>query len=137
MRQMTPKQPKQISPAAKRRAMLLVANTAILIFIYFGSQGLNQPILSMIVTLGYWLVLAALVLAYFIYNRAFTRKGVTAEMLPPEWSAEQKDAYVKDGEARLKKSSWMLAVIIPLAVTVMLDAVYLFTWPMVQNLFSL
>lgn len=134
---MTPKQPKQISPAAKRRAMLLVANTAILIFIYFGSQGLNQPILSMIVTLGYWLVLAALVLAYFIYNRAFTRKGVTAEMLPPEWSAEQKDAYVKDGEARLKKSSWMLAVIIPLAVTVMLDAVYLFTWPMVQNLFSL
>jgi len=31
----------------------------------------------------------------------------------------------------------MLSVIIPLIVPIMLDAIYLFTWPIIENLFSL
>ena len=53
------------------------------------------------------------------------------------WSEEKKQDYVNDAKLRLEKSKWMLAVIIPFMLTVLLDAVYLFTWPMVQNLFNI
>ena len=58
-------------------------------------------------------------------------------MLPPEWTYEHKQDYINDGTRRLERSKWMLSVIIPFMITVLLDAVYLFTWPMVQNLFNL
>ena len=128
---------KSISPEARNRAALLLINTAILTFFYFATQNIGFPILSMIITVGYWIILAVFALAYIIYNRAFSRKNVTVDMLPDIWTAEQKQEYVEDGKRRLEKSKWMLAVIIPFMVTILIDAIYLFTWPMVQGLFGL
>ena len=134
-KQNLPKKP--ITPEARRRALLLVINTVVLAFIYFASQNIGQPILSMIITAAYWLILAVFAVAYVAYNRAFSRKGMTVDMLPDTWTFEEKQAFIDDGNARLEKSKWMLSVLIPFMITVMLDAIYLFTWPMVQGLFGI
>ena len=143
-----PQERKTISPEAKKRALLLTANVITFTIIYFVAINLNVVLLpasllgftvylAPVITVLYWIALAAFAIAYIAYNRAFSRKGITVEMLPDSWSAEQKSEFVEDGKRRLEKSSWMLAVIIPLLVPVMLDAIYLFTWPIIANLFSL
>ena len=131
------KSAKDISPEAMKRAALLAGNTVVLTFIYFGSMGINQPILSAIVTIGYWLAFAGFLIAYVIYNRGFTRKDVTAEMLPDTWSEEKKTEFIEDSQSRYKKSKWMLSVIIPIMVPIALDAIVLFTWPIIQNLLGI
>ena len=142
------KSPKQISPRAKSLAISLVINSAILLFIYFGVMNLDLAVfpagmlapypiyIGQIVYYAYWIVFAGFLIGYVAYNRAFTRKGITPEMLPDSWSDEQKQEYVDDGARRQEKSKWMLSVIIPLLVTIAADAIYLFTWPMIQSLFN-
>ena len=135
---LTPKKSlRDISPEAKKRAALLVFNTLILTFIYFGSMGINQPILALIVNVGYWIVLAVLAIIYVIYNRGFTQKSLTAEMLPESWDAEKKARYIEDAQKRDSRSRWMLTVIIPIMIPIMLDAISLFTWPIIENLLGL
>ena len=137
-KELTPKKSlRDISPEAKKRAALLVFNTLILTFIYFGSMGINQPILALIVNVGYWIVLAVLAIIYVIYNRGFTQKSLTAEMLPESWDAEKKARYIEDAQKRDSRSRWMLTVIIPVMIPIMLDAISLFTWPIIENLFGL
>ena len=116
---------------------MLIINSILLAVVYFSATGIEQPIIGTVVTIGYWAVFAAFLTAYIIYNRAFSRKNITTEMLPDTMSAAEKEEYVADGKRRLEKSKWMLSVIIPLLVTIALDAVYLFTWPMVQSLLNL
>lgn len=137
-KELTPKKSlRDISPEAKKRAALLVFNTLILTFIYFGSMGINQPILALIVNVGYWIVLAVLAIIYVIYNRGFTQKSLTAEMLPESWDADKKARYIEDAQKRDSRSRWMLTVIIPVMIPIMLDAISLFTWPIIENLFGL
>ena len=130
------KQLRDISPETKKRAAILVLNTIILIVIYFGTMGLEQPILSFIVTGGYWLAFAGFTIAYIMYNRGFTQKGITPEMLPDFWDTAKKTEYIEAAEKRRKGSRWMLSVIIPIMIPIALDAIYLFTWPIVQDLFN-
>ena len=126
----------------------MTVNSLILTFLYFAIMATNvvvippyviteYPItLSQIVYTVYWAAFAAFTVVFVIYNRAFTRRGITPEMLPDTMSAVEKAEYINDGKRRLEKSKWMLSVIIPLLVTIALDAIYLFTWPTVQNLFN-
>ena len=143
-----PQEKKEISPEAKRRALLLAVNVITFTMIYFVAINLNVIVLpasilgfpiflAHIVTILYWVALAVFLIVYVAYNRAFSRKGITVEMLPDTWTAEQKTEFVEDGQRRLENSKWMLSVIIPLIVPIMLDAIYLFTWPIIENLFSL
>ena len=148
MRPQNNRSPKDISPRVKALAISLVINSALLIFIYFGAMNLDVVVIKagvlapypimigQLVYYAYWIVFAGFLIGYVAYNRAFTRKGVTTEMLPDSWSDEQKQEYVDDGVRRQEKSKWMLSVIIPLLVTIAADAIYLFTWPMIQNLFN-
>ena len=140
--------PKQISPRAKALAISLVINSALLLFTYFGTMNLDivvfpagmlapYPIMiGQIVYYAYWIAFAGFLIAYVAYNRAFTRKNITPDMLPDSWSDEKKSEYINDGIRRQEKSKWMLSAIIPLLVTIAADAIYLFTWPMIQNLFN-
>ena len=128
---------KPVSPEAKRQVYMLVINSILLIVVYFGAMGIEQPIISTVVTVAYWVIFAAFLVAYIVYNRAFTRKNITVDMLPDTMTYDEKEEYVADGKRRLEKSKWMLSVIIPLLVTIALDAIYLFTWPIVQSLLNL
>ncbi len=127
----------------------MTVNSLILAFLYFAIMATNivvippyviteYPItLAQMIYTVYWAAFAAFTVVFVVYNRAFTRRGVTPEMLPDTMSAVEKAEYINDGKRRLEKSKWMLSVIIPLLITIALDAIYLFTWPIVQNLFNL
>ena len=142
------KSPVEISPRTKALAISLAINSALLLFIYFGTMSLDvvvfkagvlapYPIfIGQIVYYAYWLVFGGFLIGYIAYNRAFSRKNLTADMLPDDWSVEKKNEYINDGIRRAESSKWMLSVIIPLLVTIAADAIYLFTWPMIENLFN-
>ncbi len=127
----------------------MTVNSLILTFLYFAVMATNivvippfviteYPItLAQIVYTVYWAVFAAFLVVFVVYNRAFSRRNITPEMLPDTMTAMEKAEYINDGKNRLEKSKWMLSVIIPLLVTIALDAIYLFTWPMVQSLFNI
>ena len=123
-----PTQKKELSPKTRQLAISLVINSAILLFVYYGAMAINVPIISIIVTWGYMLVFGGFLVAYIAYNRAFTRKEMTVDMLPDDWSLEKKQEYINDGKIRMEKSRWMLSVIIPFLVTFMAEALYLFVW---------
>ena len=130
-----------LSPEKKRLLLTIAANSVLLTVIYFGAcYGITDPalwLISPIVSVGYWVVFAAFLSSYIVYNRAFSRKDLTPDMLPRDWSLEKREEYVADGKRRFEKSRWMLSVIIPLLVPIALDALYLFTLPLIQNLFGI
>lgn len=119
---------KHISPKAKKRAGILIISSLASLFIYYGLTGINIPALQMGVMVAYMATFGIFLVAYIVYNRAFTRKSITVEMLPDTMTREQKEEYIQDGKRRLEKSEWMLMVIIPLLVTFAAEALYLFVW---------
>ena len=58
-------------------------------------------------------------------------------MLPREWTREQKESYIADGKNRLNKSKWMISVIVPLLVPIALEALYIFTLPLIEGIFHI
>lgn len=134
---LTPKKP--IDKSSKKKALLLVALSLCSLFLYYGLTSLNIPFLAMATMITYMIAFAAFLIAYIVYNRAFTRKDITVDMLPDIWTDEEKENYINDGKMRLEKSKWMLMVIIPLLVTFAAEALYLFVFqgllaPMFKNL---
>ena len=113
--------------------LIVVLNTIII----FGFYRLMLNFLYFELVMGAYLVLTAgFVFAYVIYNRGFTRRNVTREMMPEEWSEEQKVAYVMDGERRMQKSKWMLTIIFPLILTFMFDFIELYWGDMFARWFQ-
>lgn len=85
---------------------------------------------------AYLVSLTAFIVAYIIYNRGFARKNMTADMLPDQWSYEEKREFLEDGERRLKKSSWMLMFIIAFLFTFSFDLFELYFIPWLNSLVS-
>ena len=133
--------PVNLSPEKKKLIISLAIVSVVSSAIYFGAcYGITDAKLFMIPIVApvvFWIAFAGFLAAYLIYNRAFSRKNVTIDMLPREWTAEQKENYISDGKRRIEKSKWMLYIIIPLLVPIALDALYLFTLPLIQNLFGI
>ena len=89
------------------------------------------------ITLGIYMVLAtALILIYVIYNRGLSRRRLTEDMLPADWSEEQKREFFADGERRLRRSRWMLFPIFAFLFTFAFDLLELFILPTVRGFFS-
>jgi len=133
----TPSAKKELSPKTRQLAISLVINSILLLCVYYGAMGLNIPLLSIIVTWGYMLVFGGFLIAYVAYNRAFTRKDITLEMLPDDWPLDKKQQYINDGKEREVKSRWMLSVIIPFLAVFMAEALYLFVWTgWLENIFK-
>ena len=123
---LAPKAP--VSKNTKRKAISLIFYSLLSLIIYYGVGATNIPALQMGVMVAYMVAFGGMLAAYIIYNRAFSRKNVTVDMLPDHWSADEKQSYIRDGEERMKKSQWMLMIIIPLLVTFAAEALYLFVW---------
>lgn len=114
-------------------ALIVVINTIII----FGFYRLMLNFYYFEIVMGVYLALTAIaVFSYVIYNRGFTRRNLTPDMLPEEWSEEQKLAYISDGERRLQKSKWMLTVIFPLVLTFLFDCIELFWGDMFARWFG-
>ena len=76
-----------------------------------------------------------LIFTYVIYNRGFSRRGITTDMLPDTMSEEEKDAWIANGEQRMKRSKWMLIPIFSLLITFLLEAMELIALPTLKDLF--
>lgn len=120
-------------------AVITVVASVVLLAFYYLSLGFEPfPGYFMIVMWVYMVALAALALTYVIYNRGFSRKGITAQMLPDEWSDEQKQDFIEDGEKRMRRSKWMLVLIVAFFVTFAVEALYLFVYDtMLEGLLGL
>lgn len=90
-----------------------------------------------LVLIAYMVIETVFIIAYLIYNRGMSRRGVTAEMLPAEWSEEEKERFISDGKERLKKSRWMLIVILAFFFTFAIDAIELIVVPFFAEMFGL
>lgn len=115
--------------------VLLIVNSALAFglyrtMLYFAAMAENAfP--SFVVMLVYFALLLGFGLAYLIYNRFFYRKGLTHEDLPDTMTFAEKEAFLADGEERLKRSKWMLLILIPLLFTFLVDALDLFVFDLV------
>ena len=115
-----------------KTALLLVLNTVLFLAAYLLFIQINE-----IATLTvYSVVTAVFVFSYVIYNRGFSRRGVTPEMLPAEWSYEKRCEFIEDGHRRLEKSKWMLLVIFPLIVVYAFELFSIYILPMLGSMVS-
>ncbi len=85
---------------------------------------------------AYMAATSALAIGYVVYNRGFSRRGVTEDMLPDTMTEDEKQAFIEDGERRMKKSKWMLTLLIPFIITFAVDVLELFVGEQFFRLFS-
>lgn len=111
--------------------LLVVFNTAVVFGFY--RYMLNFRYFE-IVLISYMVILAVLVLSYVVYNRGFSRSGVTYEMLPDSMTHKEKTEFIMDAECRKKRSKWMIAFIFPFVFTFAIDA---FSWFVEDNIISI
>ena len=116
-----------------RLAAFIVISTVVLL-VY--RMTMTQPYF-MYVMIAYMILFAVCVLAYVIYNRGFSRRGLTLDMLPEDWSQEKKESFIRDGEIRLKKSRPLTILIFAFALTFTVDIIELFLVPMVERIFGI
>ena len=84
----------------------------------------------------YTAVMLGVTVYYIVYNRGVLSGSITPEMLPAEWSDEQKNAMIEDMSARRRKSRWVQLVLIQLIFTYAFELLELYFFPLVRSLFS-
>ena len=120
-----------MKPEAKKLALHLLINSIVLIVLYFMIAKVFPYVWVIYLAAG-----AGLGFYYVIYNKGFSGKGVTPDMLPTTMSLAEKEAFIEDSRVRLKNSRWVLTILIPILLTFMLDMMYLFLSPYVEAIFS-
>ncbi len=115
-----------------RLALLLLVNSILFSVLYFVVANAGFDYIFPIYT-GLSAILA---IVFVVYNRGFSRRNVTPEMLPDTMSEEEKREFIEDGKKRLSASRWMLAFLFPLVLAIALDVMYLFLLPMLGEMFS-
>lgn len=114
--------------------LILLVLVTLAVFLFYRLM-MNLPHFE-IVLIAYMVLSVAFVVAYLIYNRGMTRRGVTPEMLPDDWSEEQKTEFIEDGIRRQKKSRWMILPIFAFLFTFAIDAMELFVIPFFVEMFT-
>lgn len=102
--------------------LLLVVNTVAVFALY---RALIDGPYYKYLLFAYMTVFAVLTIGFVVYNRGFSRRGITKEMLPDSMTEEEKEDFIQDGRERLKKSRWMITVIFPFVFTFAFEA---FSW---------
>ncbi|MBO7310684.1 MAG: hypothetical protein J6U86_04755 [Clostridia bacterium] len=88
------------------------------------------------VMITYTVLASVSILTYVIYNRGFSRKGITPEMLPDTMSDEEKAEFIEDGNRRLKRSRPLLVISFAFIFTFAMDIFILYTIPFFAGLFG-
>ena len=119
-----------MKPEVKRTLLLLLAITAILMVLYFWIPEQFQFSYMPIVYLA---VGAALALFYVIYNRGLSGRNVTLDMLPDSMTLEEKQKFISESKERLRKTKWVLLILIPIILVFAADMIYLFVVPILMG----
>ena len=107
-----------------------VAITAVMFILY--RVLLNNFRFDAVLTV-YMTVTTALLLGYLIYNRGFSRRAVTEEMLPADWSEEKKREFIDSAKTRFKRSRWLLMILCALFLVFVIDAIDIIIIPMIKE----
>ena len=118
-----------------KSALVLLAIVILSSVLVYGTYKILLERFYLAVLVAYMVIETVFILAYLIYNRGFSRKGVTREMLPAEWSEDKKDEFIRSGEERLKSSRWMLVVILAFLFTFFIEIIELYFLPFLFGLF--
>ena len=121
---------------SKRTLILLVSLILSCIAVYGLYRFLIATVNPEAVLLAYMAVSTVVIFWYVIYNRGFSRKGITPEMLPASWDEEKKSAFIEDGRIRLRKSKPLLILVIAFIFTFALEAFELFAIPFFADVFG-
>ena len=84
----------------------------------------------------YMAITTALLIAYLVYNRGFSRRGVTEDMLPAEWSEEKKREFIDSAKSRFHRSRWLLVIISSLFLVFVIDAIDIIILPIIKGVFG-
>lgn len=124
------KPPEEKKKQNLRYLILLIVNTVLFFAVYrvllYYAELTDETFYSFLVMVLYLALLLGFTLGYLIYNRFLYRKGLTKDQLDPDWTEEQKDAFLADGERRLDRSRWIMLIIFPLLFTFLMDVIDLF-----------
>ncbi len=134
------RKPRERKPATKEQKLLfgmVIGCSIVSTLLYFGIVALSQHMESLltaqIMGIGimalYAVLGAGFLIAYIIYNRAFTRDNITPEMLPDTMSEHEKTAFIQSGVERKRKSKWMIVVLFALFVPLAIDFIILTAIP--------
>ena len=118
-----------------KSALVLLAIVILSSVLVYGTYKILLERFYLAVLVAYMVIETVFILAYLIYNRGFSRKGVTREMLPAEWSEDKKDEFIRSGEERLKSSRWMLVIILAFLFTFFIEIIELYFLPFLFGLF--
>ena len=124
--------PKKVSKRAICRLILLVVSATLSVALY---RALIETAVGMYVFWAYLLITSGLIFGYVIYNRGFSRRGVTRDMLPDSMSEEEKDEFLRSGEERWARSAWMLIPIFAGSLAILLEAIELIVIPTMRSIF--
>ena len=114
------------------RLLILVAVVAVVFCVYrFLIERFEEY--TPVILIVYMSLATATTLAYVIYNRGFSRKGLTTEMLPDTMSLEEKTEFIEDGERRLRRSRPLLMVVLAFAFTFVAELVELVAIPFLMG----
>lgn len=111
----------------KKLLLLLLVNCIVFIGLYrfLISTALTFTV-QKVVVITYMVAAAVLILVYVIYNRGFSLRGVTADMLPDTMTEKEKDDCIADAAEREKRSKWMMTFIIPILLALLIDLLDMF-----------
>ena len=134
------RKPRERKPATKEQKLLfglVLGCSVVSTLLYFGIVALSEhmealrtaQVMGIGIMVLYAIVGAAFLIAYIIYNRAFTRDNITPEMLPDTMSEHEKLAFIQNGVERKRKSKWMIVVLFAAFVPLAIDFLILQVFP--------
>ena len=113
---------KFLIPTAVISAVMFIVYRALLNRFYYES-----------VLTVYMAITTALLIGYLVYNRGFSRRGVTEEMLPADWSEEKKREFVESAKSRFDRSRWLLVLLASMLLVFVIDAIDIIILPMLKG----
>lgn len=119
-----------VNPKAARRMLILFANTLGFATLYYVLPVLGFFYMPHVYLIGG----GALSLWYILYNRGFSLKGKTPDMLSDTLSLEERQELIRASEEHFEKTRWVLLILLPLLLVFLIDTIYLFMIP--EGLFS-
>ena len=123
---------KSVSKDTKLLAYLFLINCILFPVLYFVAANAGFDWILII----YTALAVGFGFTYFIYNKGFSGKNVTSEMLPDSMSYTDKLHFIEESKRRLAASRWMLTVIFPSVFSIALDIMYLFLLPMLKEMLA-
>ena len=139
-RNSAPSTSKQRTAADKRLLLSNILRLLVLIAVTLAVYIVYRVFVEMYfypVMITYTVIAAASTIGYVVYNRGFSRRNVTLQMLPDTMSDEEKTEFIEDAKRRLVRSRPLFIVAFAFMFTFIMDVIEIIALPFFAQLFGL